>query len=147
MMPVGTDSNPLRTPWPKLADYGESQEAQDTHILATSGVSQENGNPFKVTKVVFDFPFIQADDVVKFVYWWDDDPERYLLADELHGNPMIIDGLDGEGSILYGAIIYSDASRDAIAPQLLKITIPEEEWEDLGPLPLVKEDIAAPQNR
>ncbi len=149
-MPVGDegDGSPMRAFWPKLADYGESTVAMDEHVIAFSG--NDFGLPQNVKrisgKLSVDFPWRQSDDETYLVYWWDDDTDRYYQK-ELQPDESFVEKLEGEGRVLYTALIWKDGSRDAVAPYLRYVGVPAGQWEDLGPMHKYKADIASPMNR
>lgn len=137
--PVGLNVRPIRQPWPFMGT--------DPKAIAFSGYRQPDGHVWSVPgKVVVDMPYVQAADEVWFYHWWDEDTDK-VYKQNLRGSPMALEGLEGQGTVLYTALAFSDAARSAVAPVLRTVTIPAGEWADLGPQGLQKADTASPQKR
>ena len=136
--PVGTEGHPVRASWPKT--NGE------THIQAYSGV--DFGFPVNVKGVrtlVLMGEFLQSDDNLAVYYRWDND-DRWYKSDNHSQFPIVLENLEGRGRILYVASQLSDGSRDAIAPYVSRVEIPDGKWDDYGPLhEYLGSDIVSPQ--
>jgi hypothetical protein len=148
-VPVGPEADPSRAPWPRLADYNDSTVSQDEHIIAFSGHNFGMPHvPKRVTgDIVIDMRHVQEDDEVWFVYKWNEDSERYYRKGPLAQDALVLNGLEGQGEVLYGYLMYKDGSRDAIAPALASVTIPKGAWETLEPDDRIgAEDTASPVN-
>lgn len=149
-VPIGPSADPVRAPWPKLADYGESEIAMDEHILYPSGHNFGMPQAIKhsVEEIVIDMPYVQADDEVYFYTWWDEDAVEVQKHGPVTGSPLVVRDVPGQGKVLYTALMFKDGSRDAIAPYTPDITVPESKWQYHDAVPsMQQEDIASPVNR
>lgn len=140
-MPLGPESHPLRASWPVTSGGAPTIAFSGNHFGMPQNVKRVEG------KVVIDMKYVQSNDEVWFVYWWDEDTDRVYHHGPLAQDELVLDGLEGQGRVLYSALMWKDGSRDAIAPQLLGVYIPEGQWEDLGPAHIVQTDITSPLSR
>ena len=145
-LPMG---HPVATPYPRLGNYAGTNTVRGEHVLALSGHDFEL--PWTVKRVqgqvVINFANVQEDDVCNFFYYWDDDAEQVYQSGRLYGSPMTFGPLEGHGVVLHGILLYDDAGRDQVAPTLYSVVIPPSEWEEEGPLNLLKEDQQSPLRR
>jgi len=124
-MPIGADGHPLRTPYPKLGDYSESGVAFDEHIGVCSGYAF--GETGQVEELVLDGEDLQSDDLAFVLYRWDNGSKWYKANPEPKF-PLIVENLQGQGSVLHVAWGYKGGSRHLYAPYLTRVYVPEKKW-------------------
>lgn len=139
-MAIGPEADPVRAAWPPT-------HSGTMHAWALSG--QHMGLPVNiksVQKLAVYGEYLQGDDEL-WVFWrWDNDDQWYSSGPHTP-SPVILDDLDGRGRVLYVVAAIRDASRDAIAPYISYVEIPEGGWTDEGPLAeALGSDISSPQS-
>jgi hypothetical protein len=75
---------------------------------------------------------LQSEDELWVFYRWDNDDQFYSSGPHTP-SPVVLEDLDGRGRMLYVVPAIRDASRDAIAPYISRVEIPEDGWTDEGP--------------
>lgn len=137
-MAIGPEAHPARAFWPPTN--------AEMHVIWASG--WDFGGVAQVDMVEIETEFLQADDEL-WLYWrWDNEPG--WRNNGPIGQGPILTSLNGHGRVLYLAVALDDATRDAVAPQVLSVEILSEAeggWRRLGgPIPR-EQDIASPQLR
>ena len=115
-MPIGPESDPARAAWP--ATSGTSVP----HLKGHSGY--DFGEVVKVNEVIIEGEFLQADDDFRFYYRWDNDDRWHMSGPHTPFN-ITTGELEGQGRVLYTAISLQDATRDAVAPYVIRGFIPK----------------------
>jgi hypothetical protein len=138
-MAIGPEADPVRAAW--APTHGGTMKA-----WGFSGLNM--GLPVNiksVQKLGILCEFLQSDDELWVFYRWDNDDQWYWRGPETP-SPVVLDNLDGRGRVLYVVAAIRDASRDAIAPYVSYVGIPEDGWTDEGPLAeALGGDIRSPQ--
>ena len=128
LLPIGADANPLRAPWPKLADYGESGVAQGTHMLWCSGVDMGDWARVK-GKIKIDFPFLDGASSAYVYSWMDEDAEKVMVDGPFSERSIEARVTEEPGRVLNVAVGFIASSRRAAAPYIRDIVLPGGTWE------------------
>ena len=138
-MPIGPESDPARAAWPATSGTGVP------HLKGHSGY--DFGEVGKVNQVIIEGEFLQADDDFRFYYRWDNDDRWHMSGPHTPFN-ITIGPLEGQGRVLYTAISLQDATRDAVAPYIIRGLIPAGEWSAVeGAQENLGADIQSPQGQ
>jgi hypothetical protein len=139
-MAIGPEAHPARAAWPPTN--------ANTHVIWASG--WDFGEVAQVNAVHVKTEFLQADDEL-WLYWRWDNRAGWHNDGPFSTGPVLKGRLAGQGRVLHMAVALNDATRDAVAPQIISAEIPSEAeggWSPLGASAQPKEEeIASPQAR